>query len=331
LFEYAHGTLARRNVAISAHSPLPIAGTQFAHALCAVRSTSALVRLLSVKGDSALFYGLRPPRTTADADVLVEPSRAKSFAEALALCGWGPRPASESASAVVTHSVALIHPDWPCDIDVHWTFPGFLGDPGYVFDVLWERRQTMTQAGVEVFIPDRAGAVLISALHSLRTPVQTPRHAEEFRMLVNVCAELSEAERRDIVDLAIQTTAVDTARPFLETLGVPLPDPTPSGVNPALDEWRARVAADGVVGAQALIAARRLAWYRRPAAMWHIIWPSERDFRIDHPEVAPGRGPLLRARFARFGRGIRQIPAILRGRRQARRGITETSMLDGDS
>jgi len=292
---------------------------------------SKALRNLAVKGGVAAHYCLRPRLVSADADTWVAPSDLNEMIEALARSGWTRREESKHASGLVSHSVTVAHAQWPCDIDVHWTFPGFLGEAGYVFDVLWERRQTMTQAGVEVFIPDRAGAVLISALHALRTPVQTPRHAEEFRMLVDVCAGMSEAERRDIVDLAIQTGAVDTARPFLETLGVPLPEPTPPGVNPALDEWRARVAADGVVGAQALIAAQRLAWYRRPAAMWHIVWPSERDFRIDHPEVTPGRGPLLRARFARLGRGIRQVPAILRGRRQARRGITATSMLDGDT
>ncbi len=301
------------------------------HALGANLAARVGARTLAIKGASAEHHGLRVERASADADIWVRPPDLERVTAQLCECGWVRREESQNTSSLVAHSITIVHGSWPCDIDVHWTFPGFLGEAGYVFDVLWERRQTMTQAGVEVFIPDRAGAVLISALHALRTPVQTPRHAEEFRMLVDVCAEMSEAERRDIVDLAIETGAVDTARPFLETLRVPLPEPTPPGVNPALDEWRARVAADGVVGAQALIAAQRLAWYRRPAAMWHIVWPSERDFRIDHPEVTPGRGPLLRARFARLGRGIRQVPAILRGRRQARRGITETSMLDGDT
>jgi len=286
---------------------------------------------LYIKGLSSSIHGLRHERVSADADVLVNPASEQGVVIALQQVGWMPRTSSRAGHELVTHSTSFVHPQWPVDIDLHREFPGLLAQPEDVFKALFNRRIHIEVAGNRLTIPDRAGATLIQVAHSLRTLSQNPRHREEYLYLIDfVVPSLSRAQRADVVSLAAQIGALDTLRPFLEKLGVPLPDPTPPGVNPALDEWRARVAADGVVGAQALIAARRLAWYKRPAAMWHIIWPSERDFRIDHPEVAPGRGPLLRARFARFGRGLRQIPAILRGRRQARRGITETSLLDGE-
>ncbi|MFV0633668.1 hypothetical protein [Demequina sp.] len=291
------------------------------------------VRVLTLKGRVSDHHAIRSPRTSADADVWVDPSRLNAYLAELAACGWHERELSDTVHDLVQHSTTLIHPDWPCDIDVHWTFPGFLGDPQEVFDELWRRHTTMEIAAVEVPIVDRSAAILIQALHALRTPAQTGRHAQEFRYLIdNVIPKMGAPERQDLIDLAVATGAVDTARPLLSQLGLELPPPTPSGVNPDLDRWRERTAGQGALTSQYWILIRRSPWKDRPRLLARGIWPPERDLRLDHPEVAPGSRALTRARLARLGRGARAFPAALRAQWRAKRGLTEESFLkrEGD-
>lgn len=302
-----------------------------AHAVAARVAVTVGSRALAIKGFVAETYGLRPSRVSSDADVLVEPAAWESYISTLQDYGWRRRETSTLGSAVVTHSVSFTHSDWPCDIDVHRRFPGFLGDDTDVFSELWRRRIATTQADVPIWIPDRSSAILIGVLHAMRTPAQSARHLQEFRSILKVCLALDTEKRTDIARLAVATGANEAARPFLGLIGVELAAPVPHGVDPALDEWRARVSADGHLGAQAWIATTRLPWRKRPAALWSVLWPRARDFRLDHPDVAPGHGAMLRARFARLGRGVRQLPVVIRGRMQAKRGITESSLVEDET
>jgi hypothetical protein len=202
-------------------------------------------------------------------------------------------------------------------------FPGFLAPAARAFDALWERRIVIEAARRPISIPDRSGAILIQAAHAMRNLSQTPRHREEFRYLVDaVIPQLSRKERSDVLELAVELAAVDTLRPFLDFLELALPTQTKAGIDPALDEWRSRVAGEGVVATRVVELMRGKALGEKIRLGFEVIWASDEDFRLDHPEVSPGRGPLLRARFARFFRGLRSARALVLGRRAARRGVT---------
>ncbi|WP_169746796.1 nucleotidyltransferase family protein [Demequina gelatinilytica] len=303
---------------------------ELAHALVDSVGRARGIRVLFLKGPGSAHHGLRPARVSADADAMVAPQDLAAMLDGLAAAGWHEREHSDLAHLFATHSVTLIHDSWPCDIDVHVRFPGFLREPADVFEALWERRVPLTLAGVEVCIPDRIGAILIAALHSLRTPAQTTRHAIEVRMLLDtVLPSLSETERADLASLASLTGCQDTARPVLERF-VALPPPTPARVDPDLDAWRVRTGAQGSSTVQhwQIIAGSPLR--RRPRLIWNAFWRSEQDLRRDHPEIRPGRAALVRARFERWGRGLRAAPGVVSSLARARRGETDRTLTRPD-
>ena len=102
-----------------------------AYRLVQHRANQAGIRVIFVKGMVANHHRTRPIRNSADADVLVEPHRYQDFISLLAGDEWIERPKT------------LIKQTWPCDIDVHQFFPGFLAEPAGVFELLWARRDTL--------------------------------------------------------------------------------------------------------------------------------------------------------------------------------------------
>ncbi|WP_062296268.1 nucleotidyltransferase family protein [Demequina maris] len=303
-----------------------------AHALAIDVARRAGVRALVVKGPSASLHGLRPERLSADADVLISPDGFEEYLQALGRCGWYERPTAEGPGPKASHSITLIHDGWPCDIDAHVQFPGFLAPAQAVFDELWTRREPLVLAGIELDTVDRAGAFLVAALHALRTPAQTARHEAEVRGLVSrVIPSTDAATRADVVALALDVGAIDTARPVLARLDVSLPEPTPHGRDAALDAWRARVGGRGEILAQWFPIVSRTRWRDRPALVARMVWPTDASFRKSHPETPPGRVAAARGRLMRVGRGFRAAPRVLWGRVLARRGVTDDSLLNEDS
>ncbi|MCC2034043.1 nucleotidyltransferase family protein [Microbacterium allomyrinae] len=268
------------------------------------------IRVLSVKGASLAHHGLRDARQSADVDVLVDPSRLDDYLAAVASAGWRERPSSYASRRFTLHSHALAHPDWPCDLDVHAYFPGFLADPQHVFDTLWERRATFPAAHRTCATPDRVAAALILALHSLRGGHRDPRHQRELDRLIEIAA-LTEDERRDAAVLAVDTGCAATLEDVLPRLGVdapaaPPPDPA------ALQLWRGRVAARSEASYFWLTTLRAARWRDRPPIAFRAVWPSDHDLLLDHPDLRDAVWPKLRARAARVGRGLRSLPRSLR-------------------
>ncbi|MGH3331093.1 MAG: nucleotidyltransferase family protein, partial [Nocardioidaceae bacterium] len=108
------------------------------------------VRVLFIKGPVVAAQGLRVPRTYVDVDVLVDPAAMRPMRDALEQAGWRAPVADTTAHIVPQHSATYAHEVWPCTIDVHDRFPGFLADPQDVFEALWARRTTANVAGLEV-------------------------------------------------------------------------------------------------------------------------------------------------------------------------------------
>jgi len=284
-----------------------------------------------VKGLVTSHHGLRPERVSADADVWVDPEHLDAYLNALSDVGWHEREASRAAHELIEHSVTLIHPEWPCDLDVHQSFPGFLRSREEVFEVLWERREKLEIAGHITAIPDRTSAILITALHAMRSPHQTPRHGAELRGLVrDVIPALSSESQQDLLGLATQLNAVDTARPVLAHVGLDLPAPVAAGSDSALDAWRQRTAGGEGRTTQFVLHIRSTPWRERPREVFRAIWPTEADFRVEHYTVPPGYWHGVAGRLKRIAWGIRQLPGVLRGRRLARQGITDDSLLHED-
>lgn len=140
-----------------------------ASALVDHTASRAGVRTLLIKGASLEHHGLRPPRTSADVDVLVDPVGLDDLLAALAGLGWKRRSDVFPTQRDAPHAITLVHPEWPCDLDVHRFFPGFLADPAAVFDALWTSSTRIRIAHVLCRIPDAVHSALIYKLNLLRS------------------------------------------------------------------------------------------------------------------------------------------------------------------
>lgn len=275
------------------------------------------IRLLALKGPTLTAHRLRPDHTSGDVDVLVDPVRFDEYIDALNRAGWDERPATFASSRFTLHSRSLIHPSWPCDLDIHHSFPGFLADPSDVFDLLWRRRVSIRIARQECAIPDRLGSLLILALHSLRGGTNQPRHRAELEHLVTT-VRLTGIERDELGDLARRTGCAATLDEVLPRLGVDAAAPTAELSSPELQEWRERIAAGGY-GTYFWFAALRKARARERAVIAvRAIWPSDHDLLVTHPETPDTVPAKLWARAQRYGRGMQTLPAALRALRHGR-------------
>ncbi|MDN4477445.1 nucleotidyltransferase family protein [Demequina sp. SYSU T00039] len=271
------------------------------------------IRVLVIKGAAANFHGIRPARLSGDVDVLVEPLGYSVLCSALEAAGWYPRKVSSLEGVLVTHSTNFVHDSWPCDLDVHPSYPGLLAPEDEAFNALWDRREAMPVAGTSVHITDALGSVLVQALHSLRTLSESPRIVSEYEFLVStVVPGLSPHDREEIVVLARRTGAVDTARPFFEASGIELPWGTLPSHDPLLDNWRERVESGGSRTSQVLQALRKMRWRDRPALLARALWPSRDDYRLDHPEASGNHGPMVWLRLVRLVRGVVDLPRAIR-------------------
>src|SRR4051812_48241607 len=95
------------------------------------------IRILFIKGPILGQQGLRNAHASIDVDVLVDPRRVGELSHSLQELGWAVRVPNTSAGVLALHSATYAHPLWPCEIDVHERFPGFLASPQATFDALW--------------------------------------------------------------------------------------------------------------------------------------------------------------------------------------------------
>ena len=192
-----------------------------AHALLDRLALESGVRVLFIKGPTAVAQGLRAPRESLDVDALVDPARRDHLAERLAELGWVDEHPYTSPTVLPMHSTTHRHDRWPNELDLHDRFPGFFADAQDVFERLWERRKTVNVAAHDIACPDPAGQALVLALHTLRDP-HDPSKAHELASLVErVSATATADSLRDLAELARDLGAADTAAPFLDRVGAP--------------------------------------------------------------------------------------------------------------
>jgi hypothetical protein len=278
------------------------------HALVARAAADTSVRALAIKGPVVAMQGLRPPRSSADADVLVHPGDLEPFIDSLLHVGWRRGVTTTAALRMPMHSVNLLHDHWPVGLDLHHYFPGFLAEPADVFEALWVRRTPVVLAGVPVPACDRVGQAAIVALHLLRdTP--SGRSAALDDLARRTAATFAAEDLAALVELAARTDATGTLGPFLLGLGIEEHELALPRSAEALDRWRRR---QRVVGYEA--------WFERfaatPVRQWprvarHALMLTDDEIYVSSG-VAPGQGNLTRLRLRRIGRGVAGIPRTVR-------------------
>jgi hypothetical protein len=294
--------------------PLNVA-TDLVTALVSHIAVEIDARAMIVKGRTLEHHGLRRGHTSLDVDVLADPRRATALLSALAERGWRERAIPEINRRVDPHSWSLVHDDWPCDIDLHYRFPGFALDPQDVFEALWSRHELLTVAQVDVAIADRPSSILILGLHSLRDSSSRARHRNDLATLTSL--SLSKEERGEVGRLAEATGSVSALTLPLAKLGVTATAGARESGSAVPAQWRARVLSDGS-GAWAWWQLWRMTpWHRRHAVLGRALWPSRRDLRAAHPHLPPGALREIRARGARLLRGVRSIPRAIRAARKS--------------
>lgn len=166
-------------------------GNRLAAALVAHLAELENVRVLLIKGLSLDYHGLRKGRESADVDFLVEPGKLPILIAKLLHWGWHERPATLLSRRFATHSVTLLQPGWPNDLDLHSEFPGLLAGSSVSFEALWRDRIQTSFAGQPCWIPNREASMVVWALHSLRGPGSSAREQFELATLKSEIAQCS--------------------------------------------------------------------------------------------------------------------------------------------
>lgn len=283
-----------------------------AHPLAARIADENGCRVLFIKGPVAEALCLRPHRVSQDVDVWVEPDKYPIFISALSAVGWRPRPLPDAPRILTMHSTTMIHERWPCDIDVHYMYPGLLADRRAVFDDLWAHRTSVEVAGWLVPACGRVDSAAIIALHALRD-IQVERNRYEFDYLLDALRRsVTDDERRRLAQLARVCGASQTLAPLLHALNIDPPEPPddPEYVERWL-AWEVR-RKDNSGTSRWIQLVRRAPWHQRPLILWRAAFLPASSFQALHPDVGARQTDLWRARVQRFGRGAAALPKATR-------------------
>lgn len=283
--------------------------TTLAHALVQSVARNRNIRTLSIKGPVANSYGLRPHRVSADADLIVEPRSLSELVDELSSLGWRPRVTSQAPDIIPLHSVTLVNPRWPCDLDIHWYFPGFLSSPESAFDSLWQTRVEVAIGATACFIPSAAGAALIGILHSYRIH-DSRRETERAHLRALIDNDYLSRDKDALISLAIETGAIESAREFLSTTSIVLPE-CPTVAPAGLKEWQLEAAFGGSGTMAWLVSINRAPLRGKPTLIRQALFPSVDSMRADHPEMGEKRWSYFRGIGVRLWSRLRELPSRL--------------------
>ncbi|WP_183086101.1 nucleotidyltransferase family protein [Mycetocola tolaasinivorans] len=287
------------------------------HALVDDVSEVTGARYLVIKGASTTSHGLRPTGFSSDVDVLVSPADLDRFTTEVARRGWQLRPSDIDTGAFPQHSVTYFHAEWPCDLDVHFRFPGLEGDAEEVFDALYFRRSHLNMIGRSIAHPGLVDALTIAVLHCLRSP-GLQRQESEYRALVR---QATRFDSTVLVDQARSVGALACIAPYLrEAYGLALPAGTP----PASEEWILRTTLTSP-NARRMALLMQAPMREKVHLMRLAIAPTSSTLLKNDIHARPTLPRLLLALLRRWVRG----PArALRGVRQARAFVSSTRSVD---
>jgi hypothetical protein len=294
-----------------------------AHALIARLAESVDARVLFIKGPTAVALGARPDRPSSDVDVLVDPPAFQGICRGLEAGGWRLRTPigrlHHAADLAFDHSAHYIHPQWPCDLDVHYLFPGFLAPPEQVFDALWDRRTEVTLAGQPLPTPDLLGQALVVGLHALRDP-GLARSQADLHHLAQALSDLSKDDCAALGQLASDTGSTGSARELLERVRADVPAMTDEDLDRLMD-WRLRQEGFGLSTIW-LAELQRAPWRQRPAALRRALLPPREHLLSSHLAPTASRSAVAVMHVRRWLRGLLALPhaarVLVRRQRQLR-------------
>jgi hypothetical protein len=291
-------------------------GVLLGHALVARVAAEQGIRAFFIKGPASVLQGLRKPKTSGDVDVFVFPEGLDAMVGALQEKGWRKRPVDPDSKTFPKHSVTVDHPEWPCCIDVHFRFPGMEAPAADCFETMWASTEQLALAGQDIRVPSRPLAILILALHALRSP-DLPSCREELEFLTALTRE--EALASAILRLSEATGSLAAMRPFVAAL-------LPASSMPVWPEesleWRNRLLAQEP-GSARILALVQAPWHEKPLMLWRAVFPPKQVLlsRDLHADMSP-QG-LLVQHAARWGRFLRALPKIVRDQRIRRLSLTK--------
>lgn len=281
-----------------------------AHALVAHVALESGIRALSVKGSFAADFGLRDRRVSADADILVDPAKIEQICMQLGRRGWHTRAGRRPPTFIDMHSVTLIHDAWPCDLDVHRYFPGFLAPPQVVFDLLWQGREIHRAAGVEVATPSRAGMAAIVALHAVRTPY-LPRSRRDLETVrESISSRFTRTEVEDFCEIVTAGRAQWVLRDLIEAVGLPLTEDDATLAEKRLWEKNQQPALTKAASLW-IREVEDAPVLRKPAAILHALWVPRGQIPRNDPQRLPTRREAWAFQKTRWARGVRALTVYL--------------------
>ena len=224
-----------------------------------------------------------------------------------------------AAKYLFEHSVHYIHDEWPCDIDVHYNFPGSSRPDAAVFEALWERHATVEVAHLPVPCADFLGQVAIVGLHALRDPGRG-RSQTDLDFLTSSLRARGRDSCEQLSDLASETGCSETLRPLLKATGAAAPT-SPWSDPELLRRWAVRTEYGSAFGMPWLIELRRASWSRKPALVWRGLFPPVEELLSRHVGLRPTRLNVARLHLQRWHRVVRRLPRALRAARQAERRL----------
>ncbi|WP_170931987.1 nucleotidyltransferase family protein [Brachybacterium massiliense] len=294
-------------------------------AIVADRARRAGLRVLFIKGPFFTAQGVRDPKQSFDLDILLHPEDVDQLVELLAKDGWRLRDHPDAVLPFEEHSVTILHHFWPCTIDVHRFWLGFLQDAALTFERLWQYRERTAVGALAFDTPCYEDSAVLEALNEIRSGHRHEGTLAGIRQRVR--GRLGEAAGCRLRERALQLGAELSAAPFLRPLGQHVSIPDAPG--PAYAEWVKRLSAEDQSVTAWLLRLRDAPLRRRPGMVVDALALRPSQLRALRPDARPGFRGFLEAWTTRARKGSRDMCRyIVRERRRGTGRRTVTNRTD---
>jgi hypothetical protein len=227
------------------------------------------IRLLAAGGPVFVAQGLISPRVSRFVTVVVDPARFRDFVRVAMESGWTLVPPKRGSMALPFASVSFSSRDWAVDLRVHAGFPGFYAPPLDVFDLLWNRRQTMLVNGTRVRTVDRLVTIMLSIHDRLgEKPNSLRAQSNKSFLLAQFRSTLTPGDKSRLSALTTELGAGEPMRPLFDALGM---DPGEIVLPPeSYAKWRLGLSAVGPATV-ALLALTECPSKSRMTRTWRVL------------------------------------------------------------
>ncbi|MFC6152629.1 nucleotidyltransferase family protein [Nocardioides yefusunii] len=288
-----------------------------AYALVARVAADHGIRALAIKGVVLAHHGLREPRVSADIDVMVHPDDLDAMQAAMESADWRLAGPHENPQILGHHSIDLLNDHWPIGLDLHSFFPGFLAPASEVFEILWQRRIELPQAGHPVQFTDLASSAAIAALHHLRSLWRPENETAFDRLVEKASTRLDASDRADLSRLSEETGCVRPLAPFFDRIGMTVA-PSHPAEDTEYERWMLGTTAHPYTAWW--YAFKELPWRERPRYIWYALVLSPDEIRAYHGDHA-SETPLWKLRVQRVTRVCRAVPSVMKREIERRRKV----------